>query len=66
MAEPATPPAPPLSEEAIEAILALGGASDNAADLHVHEDASHICITIVGTPDLEGLQGFVMFCDMAM
>ena len=66
MATPDTPPAPQLSEQAIEAILALGGVSDNSADLHVHEDASHICITLVGTPDLEGLQGFVMFCDMPM
>jgi len=55
-----------LSDQAIEAILALGGASDNSADLHVHEDASHICITVVGTPNLEGLQGFVMFCDVPM
>lgn len=62
MARPDSPPAPQLSEEAIEAILALGGVSGNSADLHVHEDASHICVTLVGTPDLEGLQGFVMFC----
>jgi hypothetical protein len=64
----ATPdnPARQLSEQAVEAILALGGASDNSADLHVHEDASHICITLVGTPNLDGLQGFVMFCDTPM
>jgi hypothetical protein len=66
MAKPANPPAPRLSDQAIEAILALGGASDNSADLHVHEDVSHICITVVGTPNLEGLQGFVMFCDVPM
>lgn len=66
MAKPETPPAPQLSEQAIEAILAAGGVSENSADLHVHEDASHICITLVGTPNVEGLQGFVMFCDMHM
>lgn len=62
---PDTPPAPELSEQAIEAIVTTD-VSDNSADLHVHEDASHICISLVGTPNVEGLQGFVMFCDMHM
>ncbi len=66
MARPDSPPAPQLSEGAIDAILGTGGISDNSADIHVHEDASHICVTLVGAPPVEGLQGFVMFCDMHM
>lgn len=66
MATPDSPPAPALSDEAIEAILAAGGVSASSADLHVHEDGSHMCIDLVGVPAVEGLQGFVMFCDMPM
>lgn len=66
MAVPNSPPAPQLSEQAIEAILATGGVSDDSADLHVHDDGSHVCIALVGTPGVEGLHGFVMFCDVPM
>ncbi len=66
MAVPDSPPAPPMTDEAVQAILAAGGASDNSADLHLHEDGSHLCISLVGTPGVEGLHGFVMFCDMPM
>jgi hypothetical protein len=66
MAAPNNTPAPPLSAPAVEAILAAGGISNNSADLHVHDDGSHLCISLVGTPNLDGLQGFVMFCDMPM
>ena len=64
MAKPENPPAPQLSDRAIEAILATGGVSDNSADLHIHPDGSHMCINVVGTPGVEGLHGFVMFCDL--
>jgi hypothetical protein len=66
MAVPNHSPAPPLSALAVEAILAAGGISDHSANLHVHDDGSHLCISLVGTPNLDGLQGFVMFCDMPM
>ena len=66
MAPSDSPPAPELSEQAIEALLATGGVAASSADLHVHEDGSHMCIDLVGVPGVEGLYGFVMFCDMPM
>lgn len=66
MAAPDSPPAPQLSDQAIAAITTAGGVAESSADLHVHEDGSHICIDLVGVPNVDGLQGFVMFCDMPM
>lgn len=65
MAAPESTPAAQMSEAAIEAILAAGGVSDNSAQLHVHEDMNHLCITLVGTPNAD-VGGFVMFGDMPM
>lgn len=64
MARPENTPVAQMSEEAIEAILAAGGVSDESAQIHVHEEMNHLCITLVGTANAEGLDGFVMFCDM--
>ena len=64
MARPENTPVAQISEEAIEAILAAGGVSDESAQIHVHEEMNHLCITLVGTANAEGLDGFVMFCDM--
>lgn len=64
MARPEDTPVTQMSEEAIDAILAAGGVSDNSAQIHVHEEMNHLCITLVGTADAEGPNGFVMFCDM--
>lgn len=64
MARPENIPVAQMSEQAIEAILAAGGVSDNSAQIHVHEEMNHLCITLVGTANAEGLAGFVMFCDM--
>ena len=64
MATPEDTPAAQMSAEALEAILAAAGASDASAQLHVHEEMNHLCITLVGTAEAEGLNGFVMFCDM--
>ena len=66
MAVPESTPAAQLSEEAIDAILAAGGVSDNSAQLHVHEEMNHLCITLVGTADAGSVDGFVMFGDMPM
>jgi hypothetical protein len=63
---PENTPVDQMSEEAIAAILAAGGASDNSAQIHVHAEMNHLCITLVGTANTEGPNGFVMFCDMAM
>ncbi|MDP3761740.1 MAG: hypothetical protein Q8R01_14615 [Ramlibacter sp.] len=49
----------------MEAVLAAGGISDESAQIHVHEEMNHLCITLVGTATAEGLHGFVMFCEMA-
>lgn len=65
MAVPENTPAAQMSQEAIDAILAAGGVSDNSAQLHVHEDMNHLCITLVGTANA-GVDGFVMFGDMTM
>ena len=66
MARPADTPVAQMSEQAVLAILAAGGASERSAQLHVHEEMNHLCITVVGTPNTEGPNGFVMFCDMTM
>ena len=68
MAIPEQTPVAQMSEQAIEAISAAGGASENSARLHVHahDEMNHLCIQLVGTPTPEGQNGFVMFCDMHM
>ncbi len=66
MAVPENTPAAQMSQEAIDAILAAGGVSDNSAQLHVHEEMGHMCITLVGSADPGGTGGFVMFGDMPM
>ena len=64
MASPEDTPVAQMNGESIEAILAAGGVSDNSAQMHVHEEMNHLCITLVGTANVEETQGFVMFCDM--
>ena len=64
MARPENTPVAQMNEAAVDAILAAGGVSDASAQLHVHEEMTHLCITVVGTPNAEGPNGFVMFCDM--
>ena len=64
MAKPENTPVAQMSEQAIEAILAGGGVSENSAQIHVHEEMNHLCITLVGTAQATGEHGFVMFCDM--
>jgi hypothetical protein len=66
MAAPDNTPVARMSEAAIEAILAAGGVSDSSAQLHVHEEMNHLCVTLVGSAKAEGLHGIVMFCDMPM
>lgn len=72
MAVPDKTPMPQMSQQAIEAIAAAGGVSENSAQLHVHahehedHEMNHLCIQLVGTPTPEGQNGFVMFCDMPM
>ena len=64
MAKPVDTPVAQMSDQAIEAIFAGGGVSDESAQIHVHEeDMTHLCITLVGTPNTEGPNDFVMFCD---
>lgn len=63
MARPENTPTVQMSEEAIDAILAAGGVPDESAQIHVHEEMNHLCITLVGTPNAQP-EGFVMFCDM--
>jgi hypothetical protein len=65
MAIPTDTPVPQMSDQAIEAIFAGGGVSDESAQIHVHEeDMTHLCITLVGTATAEGpTNGFVVFCD---
>jgi hypothetical protein len=53
-----------MSEQAIEALLAAGGVSEKSAQIHVHEEMNHLCVTLIGTASAEGQHGFVMFCDM--
>jgi hypothetical protein len=53
-----------MSDAAVEAILAAGGVAENSAQMHVHEEMNHLCITLVGTANADGPNGFVMFCDM--
>lgn len=64
MARPESTPVTQMSDAAVEAILAAGGVSDNSAQMHVHEEMNHLCITLVGTANTDGPNGFVMFCDM--
>lgn len=64
MARPEDTPVAQMSEQAMEAILAAGGVSDESAQMHVHEEMNHLCISLVGTADAQGLHGFVMFCEM--
>jgi hypothetical protein len=63
MARPENTPTIQMSEQAIEAILAAGGVSDESAQIHVHEEMNHLCITLVGIANAQE-SGFVMFCDM--
>lgn len=66
MARPEGTPVAQMSEQAIDAILAAGGVSDESAKIHVHEEMGHLCVSLVGTAQADGLHGFVMFCDMPM
>lgn len=65
MSKPENTPVARMSDEAIEAILAAGGVSDNSAQLHVHEEMNHLCISLVGVANTDGPDGFVMFCHAA-
>jgi hypothetical protein len=62
MSKPENTPVAQISDEAIQAILAAGGVSDNSAQLHVHEEMNHLCVTVVGVAHHEEPNGFVMFC----
>ena len=64
MAIPETTPVTQISYAAVEAVRGAGGVSDNSAQMHVHEDMNHLCITLVGTANPGGSEGFVMFCEM--
>lgn len=66
MAAPENTPVAQMNDAALEAIMLAGGVSDNSAQLHVHEEMDHLCVTLVGTANAEGLHGNVMFCDMPM
>lgn len=64
MAIPETTPTTQISDAAVEALLAAGGVSDNSAQMHVHEEMNHLCITLVGIASPDGSNGFDMSCDM--
>jgi hypothetical protein len=64
MSRPENTPVTQMSDAAVEAILAAGGVAENSAQMHVHEEMNHLCITLVGTANADGPNGFVMFCDM--
>lgn len=66
MARPEDTPVAQMSEQSIDAILAAGGVSDASAQMHIHEEMDHLCVSLVGTAEAQGLHGFVMFCDMPM